>query len=185
MNDDIIIDLFWERSESAIMETGKKYGGFCRKIAFNILNNIQDAEECENDAYNAVWNAIPPSRPNSFKVFLGRIVRNISLSKYDYNTAKKRNHHFDAILSELEDVIASSQKIEAIYENHRLCAAINAFLSKLDKHKRIIFVRRYWYGDSISDIASLLQMSDSGVKSALLRTRNKLKLHLDKEDISL
>lgn len=185
MDDKKIIDLYWERSESAIVETSKKYGRYCDKIAFNILNNNQDAEECVNDAYNATWNAIPPNCPGSLKVYIGRIVRNISLSKYDYNTAKKRNNYFDVILSEIEECIASSETVEAIYERAELSRVIDAFLSEMDKDSRIVFVRRYWYSDSIKDISSLLQMSESKVKSMLFRTRNKLKIHLEKEGISL
>lgn len=181
MEDEIIVNLFWQRSESAIIETSKKYSRYCNKIAFNILNNYQDAEECENDSYNAVWNAIPPNHPRSLKVFLGRIVRNISLSKYDYNTAQKRNSHFDVILYELEECIASNENVEAIYEGVELSRVIDSFLSKIDKDSRIVFVRRYWYCESIIDISLFLHMSESKVKSLLYRTRNKLKLYLEKE----
>lgn len=185
MEDEKIIDLFWEHSESAILETSKKYGRYCNKIAFHILHNNQDADECENDAYHAVWNAIPPNRPRSLKVFLGRIVRNISLSKYDYNTAKKRNSHFDVILSELNDCIASSENVEAIFERGELFDVLNTFLSQIDQESRIVFVRRYWYCDSIADLSLLLKMSESKVKSMLFRIRNKLKLYLEKEGVSL
>lgn len=183
MEDEKIIDLFWERSESAISETSKKYGRYCQKIALNILNNREDAEECENDAYIALWNTIPPNRPSFLKVFLGRMVRNISLDKYDYNTAKKRNNKFDIILSELEECIASTENVESIYEKGQVSKAISDFLRSIDKDKRIVFIRRYWYSDSISDISQLLGFSESKIKSMLFRTRNKLKVHLKKEGL--
>lgn len=183
MEDEKIVDLLWARSEFAIRELSKKYSGYCQKISFNILNSYDDSIECENDAYLALWNAIPPSRPHSLKAFLGKIVRNVSLVKYDYNNAQKRNSTFDAVLCELENFIASSENVEEIYEQGELAREINTFLTGLDKEKRIAFVRRYWYSDSVADISLRLGISESKVKSILFRTRNNLKLHLKKGDV--
>ena len=108
MDDEKIVDLFWERSELAIAETSIKYGMYCRTIAHNILSNYLDAQVCENDTYIAAWNAIPPTRPTKLLAFLGRLTRNIALDRYDYNTAKKRNGEFNILLSELEECIPSA-----------------------------------------------------------------------------
>jgi RNA polymerase sigma-70 factor (ECF subfamily) len=185
MNEKEIIDLFWERSEIAISETSKKYGSYCYSIAYNILSNDSDAQECINDAYLAAWNSIPPTRPNIFKTFLGRLTRNISLDRYDYNTAKKRKSDFDILLSELEDCIFSAADTEKEYYNGQVSKMISNFLRTIDKEQRTIFIRRYWYSDSIKDISALFGLSDSKVKSMLFRTRSKLKLYLEEEGVVL
>ena len=115
MEDSQIIELYWQRSEHAITETSNKYSRLLLSIALNILGNYSDAEECENDTYVAVWNTIPPTRPNIFSAFLSKIVRNISINRYEYNRAKKRNSEYDLILSELEDCVASTMSVEEIY----------------------------------------------------------------------
>lgn len=185
MEDDQIIDLFWKRSEQAINEVTAKYGQYCRSIAIHILNNREDAKECENDTYVAAWNTIPPARPNNLKIFLGRITRNIASDKYDYNTAKKRNHEFDLILSELEECLPSSANVESQYEKRELSDALNSFLRSIDQDSRMVFVRRYWYSDSVRTISTRFSMSESKVKSMLFRTRNKLKKHLEEEGFLL
>lgn len=183
MEDEKIVDLFWERSESAIIETAKKYGQYCKTIAINILGNSEDAKECENDAYHALWNTIPPNRPSVLKAYLGRILRNIAIDKYDYNTAQKRNSKFDLILSELEECIVSPANVELQYEQGEIAKRISEFLWTIDKENRIVFVRRYWYSDSISSIAAQFGMSESKVKSMLFRMRNRLKIYLEKEGV--
>lgn len=183
MEDEKIVDLFWERSESAIIETEKKYGQYCKTIAINILGNSEDAKECENDAYHALWNTIPPNRPSVLKAYLGRILRNIAIDKYDYNTAQKRNSKFDLILSELEECIVSPANVELQYEQGEIAKRISEFLWTIDKENRIVFVRRYWYSDSIASIAAQFGMSESKVKSMLFRMRNRLKIYLEKEGV--
>ncbi len=183
MEDEKIIDLYWKRSEDAISETTGKYGKCIRQIAFRILNNHEDAGECENDTYAAAWNAIPPAYPKSLLAFLGRLVRNIALDRYDYNQAKKRNGKFDVLLSELEECLASPDTVETEVEAGYVAGLISDFLRALDADSRCIFLRRYWYSDSIRDIAARFGMSDSKVKSNLFRTRKKLKEHLDKEGV--
>ena len=148
MEDSQIIELYWQRSESAIAETAKKYGKLCRHIAMNIVGNLSDAEECENDTYVSTWNSIPPTRPNVFSAFLTKIARNIALNRYEYNKAAKRNNEFDLVLDE--------------------------FLGQLPKEKRVMFVRRYWYSDTVKDISKRLQISESKVKTTLFRVRNEL-----------
>lgn len=184
LDDEMIIDLYWERSETAIYETSNKYGSYCRTIALNILAVSSDAEECENDTYIAAWNTIPPTRPRILKSFLGRLTRNVALDRYDYNKAKKRNNEFDILLSELGDCIAA-QNNQQEYEVGYISKHISNFLRSIDTKSRLVFIRRYWYSDSINDIALRFGMSVSKTKSLLFRTRNKLKKYLEKEGVAL
>ena len=172
MEDKMIIDLYMNRSEDAIIETSNKYGKLCKHIAYNILGNYADAEECENDTYIAIWNAIPPTIPKIFSAFLGRIVRNISLNRYEYNKASKRNNEFDVILNELEECIATKDTVESIYEAGEVAAYIDEFLETLKSETRIIFVRRYWYSDSVKEIALKMKFSEGKIKTVLFRLRN-------------
>lgn len=183
MEDSQIIELYWQRSESAIAETSHKYGKLCRRIAMNIVGNYSDAEECENDTYIAVWNAIPPTRPNIFAAFLSRIARNIALNRYEYNKAQKRNNEFDLILSELEECIADKNTVEKNLEEGMLADIIDDFLTGLSKEKRVIFVRRYWYSDNVKEIARRMRISESKVKTVLFRTRKELQEYLAQRDI--
>lgn len=185
MDDEMIIDLYWERSESAIAETSNKYGRYCRAIAFNILANNADAEECENDTYMAAWNTMPSARPNKLLAFLGRVTRNIALDRYDYNKAKKRNGEFDILLSELEDFISAQNNVETEYDAGQVSKLISDFLRSTDAEKRVIFLRRYWFSDSIKDISKQFGMSESKIKSILFRMRKKLKKYLEKEGVVL
>lgn len=186
MEDSEIIELFFTRSESAISETVKKYGKYCSKIAMNILSSSEDAEECISDAYLSAWNNIPPVRPTLFSAFLGRIVRNLSINKYKANHTKKRGgHETNLVLSELEECIPSGSNVESEQEAKVIAKTIDSFLRTIDDESRIIFVRRYWYADSIADISSCYHMSESKVKSMLFRIRNKLRTYLEKEGIAL
>lgn len=185
MEDDKIIDLYLKRAQQSIMETKKKYGAYCRVIARNILLDYLDVEECENDTYLALWNTIPPNIPKSLKVFLGRITRNIALDKYGYNTAKKRNREFEIILTELEECLASTSTVETEYEEGETARLINQFLYNLDEKSRNLFIRRYWYSDSIDEISKRFNMNESTVKSTLFRVRNKLRNYLEKEGVKL
>lgn len=174
MEDSQIIELYWQRSENAIAETSSKYGKLVRKIAFNIVGNYSDAEECENDTYVATWNAIPPTRPNILSAFLGKIARNIALNRYEYNKAQKRNSDFDLVLSELEECIAAKNTVEDSFAEGALTEMLNEFLEQQKKETRMIFVRRYWYSDSVKDIAKRLGIGESKVKTVLFRTRKEL-----------
>ncbi|MDD2359248.1 MAG: sigma-70 family RNA polymerase sigma factor [Syntrophaceticus schinkii] len=180
MLDNEIIDLFYERSEQAIMELSKKYGSVCRKVARNILNNNLDAEECVNDSFLGAWNTIPPQKPNPLLTYICRIVRNLSVKKYHANTALKRNSFYDAALDELEYCLASPANVETELAAKELTLLLDSFLDTLDKENRIMFVRRYWYSDSISDIAARFQISSNNVSVRLFRTREKLQIFLRK-----
>ena len=185
MEDQRIVNLYIERSQQAIVETKNKYGAYCKAIARNILSSSSDIEECENDTYLATWNAIPPTIPRKLSVLLGRITRNIALDKYGYNTAKKRNRRFEVILTELEGCLASTDTVETIYEAGEIANLINQFLYAIDEQARNLFIRRYWYSDSIENLSIRFNMSSSKVKSILFRTRNKLKVYLVKEGVNL
>ncbi|MFC6647835.1 RNA polymerase sigma factor [Paenibacillus rhizoplanae] len=185
MEDQGIIQLYLQRSQQAITETRNKYGAYCRAIARNIVANQPDTEECENDTYLAAWNAIPPNLPRRLPVFLGRITRNIALDKHGYNTAKKRSRQFEVILEELEDCLPAAETVETEHAAGETARLINEFLYGLEEGARNLFIRRYWYADSIESLASRFDMSSSKVKSSLFRTRNKLRVHLDQGGVHL
>lgn len=186
MEDERIVELYWERSESAISETAKKYGKYCHYIAYNVLSSDPDAEECVNDTYLRVWNAIPPARPRAFKSFIGTVTRNLALDRYHENRAEKRNKNADLAFEELLECIPdSTEDGRELSDEMALRDAINGFLESLPKKTRIIFVRRYWYLSPVAHIAGDLGMSNSNVKVILMRTRKKLKEYLEKENITI
>ncbi|MEG2929849.1 MAG: RNA polymerase sigma factor [Oscillospiraceae bacterium] len=186
MNDEEIIELFFERSQSAISKLSQKYSRYCHSIAYNILYNQEDAEECANDTYLRVWNAIPPKHPECLGAFVGKIVRNLSLNRLkSYNTQKRNGGEVPLALCELEECIPSNENIENTISGAELSEKINLFLQELPLQNRIVFVKRYWYLQPISTIATELGRGESYVKSSLLRTRNKLKLYLEKEGVVL
>lgn len=184
MDDKNIVELFWARSEDALRETQSKYGKYCTAIAHNVLDSHEDAEECVNDAYLRLWNAIPPAKPSSLKAFLGKIVRNLALDRYNASKAAKRfNSSVELALYELEECLPSTDA--PLADEYALRAAINGFLAELPAKTRIIFMRRYWYLCSVKEIAESMRMSESNVKVTLLRTRQKFKEYLEKEGIGI
>lgn len=185
MEDGKIIDLFFERSEQAITELSKKYGAVCRRVAGNILRNDLDAEECVNDAYLGAWNTIPPNRPDPLLTYICRIVRNLSITRYHANTAVKRNSFYDAVLDELAECLPSAVTVETEVDARELSALLDRFLETLDRENRILFVRRYWYSDPVSEIGAAFHMSGNSVSARLSRIRRKLKGFLKKEGYEL
>ena len=181
LKDHEIIDLFFERSEQAITELIIKYGAAIRNVASNILKNVQDVEECTNDTYLQVWNRIPPARPKYLGAYSCRIVRNISLNRYYTNTAQKRNSHYDVALEELEETIPSLSTVETEYDAKELTRYLNQFLKQLSREARYLFLRRYWYGDSVTQIANALETKPHAVSVRLFRLRQKLQNYLQKE----
>lgn len=181
MNDQDIIELFWARSEDAILEAAAKFSTYCQAIAWNLLGNAEDVKECINDTWFAAWNRIPPERPVRLAVYLGRITRNIAMDRYDYNHAAKRKCNFGQMLSELEECAVTVDSAQKQYEDGETARLISRFLKAQEAQKRIIFIRRYWYGDSIAMIAGQLAMSQSKVKSMLHRMRKALKVYLERE----
>ena len=181
MEDEKIINLYFDRDERAIEETAKKYGAMVRSIAYRILQSTPDSEECENDTYHTAWNAIPPASPPYLSAFLGRIARNISFDKYQYRHAAKRNIAFETGLSELESCLSAAHDPADEAEQKEIAGQISRFLRKSNPIKRRVFIRRYWYCDSIAEIAKNFGYSESKVKSMLLRTRRELKNYLEKQ----
>ena len=182
MDDRQIIDLFHERSEAAISETANKYGNYCYSIAYRILQDEQDSEECVNDTYLRAWEAIPPHCPNKLSTFLGKITRNLAMNRYTYYRREKRGcGKMELVLEELQGCISALQNTEQAIEEKLLVELLNRFLYDLPKEKRILFVKRYWYLQSIQEIAEELDISESKVKMTLLRVRNQLKKVLEKE----
>lgn len=185
MEDKEIIDLYLARSESAITQTAAKYGNLIKSIAYNILKNRADSEECENDTYYAAWNRIPPQIPACFHAFLGRIARNIALDRHDYYTAEKRNCELEVLLSELGEVRSNGQSTESELDAQEAAACISAFLHTKEHAKRVIFVRRYWYCDPVAKIAADYGFSESKVKSMLMRMRKELKIYLERNGLDV
>lgn len=184
MDDEQIIELFWQRNELAINECKMKYGTYCRSIAMNILSCTEDAQECENDTYLAAWNAIPPHRPNTLAIFLGKITRRIALDRRKTRMAQKRGGDTVTLsLEELAGCIPDSNAIDDFIDQAVLTHTISAFLRPLPRRERQVFLRRYWYLDSIPDIAHRFGFTESKIKMMLLRTRQKLRQHLEKEGI--
>lgn len=185
MNDERIIELFFERSEQAIKALDGKYGNVFYSLSFKILNNRQDAEECVNDSYLGTWNAIPPAKPNSLLAFVCKIVRNISLKRYEQNTAAKRNSHYDAAMEELQDCLASSMTIEEEMAEHELTEIIESFLDSLSEENRVIFLRRYWFSDTYADIAKQVGFTEKNVSVRLTRLRKDLREYLREREVLL
>ena len=184
MDDKQIIHLFFERSEQAITELSQKDGDLCMKIARSILNDHQDAEECVNDAYLGAWNSIPPQSPDPLRSYICRIVRNRSLKKLRTNSAIKRGSQFEVSLSELEDCIPDSSMDEQLSISE-LSAQINAFLAALPKDDRLMFVKRYWFSESISELADAFGITENNVSVRLSRIRGKLHQYLNREEANI
>ena len=181
MKDHEIIALFFERSERAIAELIGKYGAAIKNAASNILKDAQDAEEAVNDTYLTVWNRIPPENPQYLGAYACRIARNLSLKRYYANTAEKRNSYYDVVLDELEETIPALATVESVYDAKELTRYLNQFLKGLSKEDRYLFMRRYWYGDKISDIADNLNITAHKASVRLFRLRQKLLILLKKE----
>ena len=184
MNDSQIVDLYWARDEQAIVETRVKYGSYCYAIAYNILNRSEDAEESVNDTYLRAWNAMPPHKPSILSTFLGKITRGVALDRMRRNNAEKRGGGQVAqSLDELAECISDGKSIDDNLHAEELSKHIDLFLRSLPSSQRSVFICRYWFFDPIADIAKQFGYSESKVKTMLLRTREKLKKYLEKEDI--
>ena len=185
MDDEKIIELFFERSEQAIKELDSKYSKVFHSLSFKILNNRQDAEECVNDAYLGTWNAISPAKPNPLLAFVCKITRNISLKRYEQNTAIKRNSHYDIVMEELEDCLTSSTTIEEEIAERELTRIIESFIDSLSKENRVIFLRRYWFSDTYADIAIQVGLTEKNVSVRLTRIRKELREYLLEREVLL
>ena len=184
MNDTKIIDLFFQRNECAIQKLSERYGRTCKKIAFHILRNHADAEECANDAFLAVWNAIPPQNPDSLPAFVYRITRNIATERYRKNTAQKRNAFYDVTLEELEECLPSDDAFSDL-EAKTLSLLFDEFLAALKEEERAIFVKRFWYSESVAEIAEEIGATAHYVSVKLSRTKDKFKNFLQRKGFCL
>ncbi len=185
MEDIEIIELFWSRDESAISETDKKYGRLLHRIAGNILSKHEDAEESVSDTYNKAWNTMPPQRPKFFSAYLGRITRNNSINYWYKNRAQKRDCSVEVILSELNNCIPSTQNVEEEIETMEITKVINSWLHSLSQDDRVLFMRRYWYGDAVNDLAVECGITPNKLAGRIYRLRQKLRNVLEREGIFL
>lgn len=186
MEDNQIIQLYFDRSEEAISQTAVKYGKYCHTIAYNILHNLEDGEECVNDTYWKAWGIIPPRKPKRLAALLGKITRNLSLDVYRHYTADKRGKgEMPIALEELGDCVSSLESLDDYADEMVLVDTLNRFLASLSAEHRKIFMRRYWYVCSVKEIADDYGITESKVKMSLLRSRNQLKAVLEKEGIAL
>ena len=184
MEDHAIIELFWQRSETAIPAARDKYGRYCTAIARNILPSPEDAEECLSDTWLQAWESIPPQRPVLLGAYLGRITRNLAYNRWKAAAADKRGGGQTALaLDELSEIVSDGSA--PLCEEIALRDAVNGFLRRLPDPARTVFVMRYWYVCTVADIAAELGMSESRVKMILHRTRNRLREHLNKEGIRI
>lgn len=186
MDDNDIIRLYWARDDQAIRATAEKYGQYCGSIARNILNDQQDAEECVNDTYLRAWNAMPDLWPERLPSFLGRITRNLAFNRYQHGRAEKRGGGETAlVLDELAGCVSGRDSAEQLLDRQELARALNSFVRDLPEEKRRIFVRRYWYADSIADIAGDCGLLRGTVSKALERMRRQLRTYLRERGFEL
>lgn len=184
MEDEKIVELFWQRDEKAIAETAAKYGRYCYSIAYNILESREDAEESVNDAYAAAWDSIPPHRPSVLSAFVGKITRRIAIDRWRRRNAEKRGAGETAlVLEELKHCIAAGSDVQTQLEGKLLAETVKAFVADLPRTEQQVFLCRYWYLDSTESIARQFGFSHSKVKSMLHRIRGKLRGALMKEGL--
>ncbi len=185
MEDGKIIELFFQRNEQGIQELDAKYGRTFRKLSGNILRCKEDVEECINDSYLGAWKKIPPEKPSPLLTYICKIVRNISLKKYHSNTAQKRDSSYSVALEELEPYIADINTVEKHIESAELARAIEEFLDTLTEQNRVIFMRRYWFGDNCRDIGTYVGITEKNVTVRLTRIREKMKTFLLEREVVL
>lgn len=186
MDDNRIVELYWERNEAAIRETDARYGRYLWTIAYHVLADREDSDECVNDSYYKAWNVIPPQRPVSLSPFLGRIVRHLAVDRYRRRTAQKRTpSEYTLSLDELAECVSGGEEPHESAELRLLAQAVGAYLRQLSCETRNAFLWRYYFADSVKEIAVRLDSSESRVKSMLHRTRVGLRTHLEKEGVSL
>ena len=181
-----ILALYFARAEQAISETERKYGRYCGAIAHNILSAREDEEECLNDTWLRAWNAIPPQKPRCLQAFLGRITRNLALSRWKAQRTEKRGGgQLALVLEELEECVSGREQAEESWQRHELLAALEQFLRALSPQKRRLFLCRYWYADSIKTLSERFGMSESNVSVTLSRLRGALRRMLEERGIGL
>ena len=185
MEDIQIIDLYWLRDERAISETDSKYGAFCHRIAMNLLRSFQAREECVSDTYGRSLDPMPPQRPGSLRAYLGTIIRNLSISRYRASRAQKRFGGAEVLLSELSDCVPAPENIQRTVEAGELGELISRWLDGLGEEDRALFLRRYWNGDAVKDLALELGVRPNALTKRLLRLRESLRRSLEREGVAV
>lgn len=183
MEDTAIIQLFFQRAEQAIVEVQQKYGSFCRTVAMNLLQQKEDAEECVNDTWQAAWQRIPPENPRMLGAFLGRITRNLAISRFRKNTAQMRSEGLTVLLSELEHCVPSGQSTEEAVDSILLGDYISKWLESLSADDRALFLRRYWFGESLRELSREVGTGEGHLAQKLYRLRLQLKKALENEGV--
>lgn len=183
MEDRRIIEYYWSRNEAAIRETDKKYGRMLHGIAWNILTNTEDSEECVSDTYLKAWNSIPPEKPVSLPAYLGRIARNLAINRWHKNRSQKRYNGAEMLLSELSDCVPDSSNVET--EANEISEVISKWLYTLPQDDRVLFLRRYWYGDSLKELAGKCGTTQNKLAGRMYRLRHDLRTALEKEGVSI
>ena len=185
MDDLAIVELYHRREEQAIAESDKKYGALCRSIALRLLTLREDAEECVNDTWHAAWNRMPPDRPNTLGAFLGRITRNLSISRWRREHARKRYDGIEVLLSELEDCVPAPGTVEAELDRRQLARSISVWLDSLTDADCRLFIRRYWYGEAVKELAAEWSESANVLSQRMLRLRMALRAFLESEGVEV
>lgn len=185
MDDLAIIELYHRREERAIAESDKKYGALCRSIALRLLGLREDAEECVNDTWHTAWNRMPPERPQALGAFLGRITRNLSISRWRRDHAQKRYEGMEVLLSELEDCVPNPGTVEEELDRRQLARLISGWLDSLEDADRRLFIRRYWYGEAVKALAAELGEQANTLSQRLLRLRRVLRAFLESEGVEI
>lgn len=186
MDDEQIVQLYWDRNERAIEESSTKYGSYCRNIARNILQSNEDAEECVNDTWLTAWNTMPPHKPSVLSAFLGKLTRNLSFDRYrTLHREKRGGHTIDLVLDELEELVSGQDDPERRLLEKELMGSIDQFLQRQTEEKRNLFILRYWYALDISEISGKTGLSCNHISVSLSRTRRKLKTFLNERGYAL
>ena len=185
MEDADIIKLYWAREEGAISATEEKYGQRCRSLSYRILSSREDAEECVNDTWHRAWDSMPPQRPESLGAWLLRITRNLSIDRWRARRSEKRGEGLEALALELEECVPAAPSAEAVWEERETAAAVERWLDSLPREERILFLRRYWYGDRVDELAARLGRSPNTMAQRLRRLRAGLRRALEREGVSL
>lgn len=183
MEDGQIVALYWARDVRAVDESQRKYGVFCTRLSENILSSREDAEECVSDTWLRAWNTIPPQKPESLRAYLGRIVRNLSLDRWRAGRAQKRGAGMEELLGELEECVPASPSAEEAAENREITRCIDQWLAGLDREDRTAFVRRYWYGQQVKELARQTGCTPQKLAQRLYRLRQGLRRALEQEGI--
>ena len=185
IDDRSIIQLLFDRSESGLAALDAKYGKLCRQLSYHILNDCRDAEECVNDAYLGVWNAIPPAEPDPLRAYVCKVVRNLSLKRYDKRKAKKRDGTYDVAIQELGDCLPAPDTVEGEVETRELARVIEGFLDTLEDRNLVIFLRRYWFSDTYAEIAERAGIPEKSVSMRLVRIRKQMKKYLMESGVTV